>query len=346
MPDADSRPRPFRLLSLDGGGILGAFAAAFLADVERRLGCRIADHFDLIAGTSTGGIIAAALAAGEPADRVVRFYSEWGPRIFRRQKFGPWGELLAWFPNLFLRRKGLDVQSLFMPNYSPVELAAALREVFGEKTIGELTRTRILLTSVDLVQGKTVVFKTPHLPNLIRDRHYRIADAVLASTAAPTFFPPAQIAGKGAYADGGVWANNPAMVAVVEAIKIGEACVRPCDPRVSLDRVACLSIGTGRGQYIANPGRTPPGVAWWLGGQKIFTVLMTSQAQGVDFQTKYVLGDRYHRVDFDVKDPSWKLDSVNVIDDLIHLGEARAAEAASGLQEAFFATTTVPYHPY
>src|SRR4051794_5668730 len=85
----------FRILSLDGGGILGAFSASFLADIERRLCCRIADHFDLIAGTSTGGIIAAALAAGEPAARVVDFYKSRGPLIFTRERFGPWGEAAA-----------------------------------------------------------------------------------------------------------------------------------------------------------------------------------------------------------------------------------------------------------
>jgi hypothetical protein len=113
---ADEAPgRPFRILSLDGGGIRGAFTAAFLADIERRLGCRVADHFDLIAGTSTGGIIAAALAAGEPASRVVEFYRSRGPRIFTRPEPGRLQRVLAYLPDRLLARVGLDVQSLLAP---------------------------------------------------------------------------------------------------------------------------------------------------------------------------------------------------------------------------------------
>lgn len=347
MPNGADEPpaRPFRILSLDGGGILGAFTASFLADIERRLRCRVADHFDLIAGTSTGGIIAAALAAGEPASRIVEFYRERGPRIFTRQKFGPWGEVAACLPNLMLSRIGLDLQSILYPSYASDALNSALDEVFGDRRIGDLLSCRLLLPAVDLVQGKTVVFKTPHLENMIRDRHYRVAETVAATAAAPTFFRPSQIGGKGAYADGGVWANNPSMVAVAEAIKISETCRRPCDEKFSLKSVYCLSIGTGRGQYFAKPGKLT-GVAWWLAGKKIISLLMTSQAQGVDFQARYVLGNRYHRVDYTIPDQSWTLDNAGVIEDLIDFGEKQVAVELPKLESVFFKTKAVPYQQY
>lgn len=346
MSRGETEARPFRILSLDGGGILGAFTASFLADVERRLNCKVGDHFDLIAGTSTGGIIAAAVAAGEPASRIVKFYKERGPRIFQRQTFGFFWDLCAWPLNwLVLGRFGLDLQSIVKPNYGSDDLAGALKEVFGDRTIGDITRSRLLLTSVDLVQGQTVVFKTPHLADMIRDRHYRLADAVLATTAAPTFFKPSQIAGKGAYADGGLWANNPSMVALTEAIRISETCRRPADPQFTLNSVYCLSVGTGKGLYFHKPKR-PPGVGWWLAGKKIITVMMTSQAQGVDFQTGHILGDRYHRVDYTVPHPSWTLDSVERIDDLIDLGEKKAAEELGALRDVFFSAPADPYSPF
>lgn len=335
----------FKILALDGGGILGAFTASFLADIERRLDCKVGDYFDLVAGTSTGGIIAAAVAAGEPASKIVGFYKDRGPRIFRRQSFGWPGDMAAWIPNRLLGIFGLDLQSIVKPSYGSQELAGALAEVFGDRTINDINRCRLLLTAVDLVQGKTVVFKTPHLENMIRDRHYRLADAVLATTAAPTFFMPGQIAGKGAYADGGLWANNPSMVALTEAIRISETCRRPADPKFRLSSIYCLSVGTGKGQYFHKPKR-PPGVGWWLAGKKIITVMMTSQAQGVDFQTRHILGNRYHRVDYDVPDPSWTLDNVQRIDDLIDFGEKKAAEALPSLRSTFFSTRAVPYIPF
>jgi patatin-like phospholipase/acyl hydrolase len=82
--------RPFRILSLDGGGIMGAFAASALATFEHETGRRIVEHFDLIAGTSTGGIIVIALAMGATAEEVCRFYEDDGPRIrVRGRGWGP-----------------------------------------------------------------------------------------------------------------------------------------------------------------------------------------------------------------------------------------------------------------
>ena len=85
-------PKPFRILALDGGGIRAAFAAAFLADLENRLQCRVGEYFDMVVGTSTGGIIGAAIALGEPAARIEQFYREKGPMVFQRwwEQPTPW----------------------------------------------------------------------------------------------------------------------------------------------------------------------------------------------------------------------------------------------------------------
>jgi len=248
----------FRILSLDGGGIRGAFTAGFLAEIERRTGRSVAEHFDLLAGTSTGGIIAAALALGEPAEKVEMMYRIRGVSIFTRRQ----SVKLSLFRRLGLwavRRKfpDFDSDNLFQPKYNTEPLLEALLEVFGHRTLEQM-RHRLVLPSVDLVKGQTVVFKTPHFPGLIRDRDVRVVDAVLATTAAPTYFPCARIAQGTAYIDGGLWANNPAMVAIAEAAKISHECgslngVGHAD----LSDIHMLSVGTGHQPYFISP---PTGV--------------------------------------------------------------------------------------
>ncbi len=82
-------PKRFQILSLDGGGIKGLFSAAVLASIEEDLGIRITDHFDLVTGTSTGGIIALGLGIGLRPREIVEFYVREGPRIFKKQDWFP-----------------------------------------------------------------------------------------------------------------------------------------------------------------------------------------------------------------------------------------------------------------
>jgi patatin-like phospholipase/acyl hydrolase len=174
----------------------------------------------LIAGTSTGGIIAVALAFGEPCGRIRDFYSEHGPGIFsRREKLSVPSQFkpFAWLANKLLGRYKLDVDAIRQSKYDGKRLKEALDEVFGSRTLEE-AKTRLIIPSVDLTSGKTVVFKTPHQPNFIRDRHFLAVDVVVATTAAPTYFPHGVMKPGTAYIDGGVWANNPSMAAYVEAI--------------------------------------------------------------------------------------------------------------------------------
>jgi uncharacterized protein len=339
---------PFRILSLDGGGIRGAFTASFLATIEEKLGHSITDHFDLLAGTSTGGIIAVALALGERCDRVRDFYSEHGPAIFTRRKQLPiplWLRLPARLANCLLARFKLDVDLIRQSRYDGESLKAALEEVFGGRTIEEATR-RLLIPSVDLISGKTVVFKTPHQPDFIRDRHISAVDVILATTAAPTYFPHSVMKPGTAYTDGGVWANNPSMAAYVEAIKIRQVCERPdVDPLFTSDDIQLLSIGTGTPNYSIKAPESGTGVGWWAG--HLLDVVSMSQAQGVHNQTNYVLGKRYHRVDFDVPDSSWSLDSVDLIPKLLHIGREKAAEHFAHLKHEFFSSTiSHPYRPF
>jgi len=345
-------PPQFRILSLDGGGIRGAFTAACLAEIEKRLPRPVVDYFDLIAGTSTGGIIAVGLALGVPAERIEQFYHEYGGQIFRRRpprRLSLWkrpflGPLL-WLADRRLRRFGLDWDQLVQSKYQAEKLKDALTEVFGERRLGE-AQCRLVIPSIDLARGQTTVFKTSHLDELIYDLNLRAVDVVLATTCAPTYFPHATIKQGSAYADGGLWANNPSMVAYVEAMRIRERACRPgIDPTFGASDIGLLSIGTGTSNYSVLPPENGAGLAWWA--PRLIDVISISQAQGIDFQTRHVLRERYRRVDFRLPDNSWSLDALAFLPRLIHFGHEAAKENLTQLKPLFFSKTAprfVPFH--
>lgn len=138
-----------QVLSLDGGGLRGIFTAASLAALEDDLGSPVVDHFDLIAGTSTGGLIALALGAGVSARSILDFYLEEGPRIFRYPRLRT--------PRHVLRSK-----------YDGRALEAAVRRQFGDRLLGS-SKTRLVIPAFDLTRNDVYLFKTAHHPRLRRD---------------------------------------------------------------------------------------------------------------------------------------------------------------------------------
>lgn len=347
MPSNGVTSPAFRILSLDGGGIRGAFTAACLARFQKELNRPIADYFDLIAGTSTGAIIGIALGLGESPETIEEFYRKIGTEIFVRRDALP----IPWFlrpfrrvADRYLKTIGIDCDWICQSKYDLEQLTGALTDVFGTRTLGQATR-RLVIPAVDLTCGRTVVFKTPHLPGLIRDRSMTAVDAVLATTAAPSYFPHATVRTGSAYVDGGLWANNPSMVAYVEAMKIRAVCTRPSiDPQFQETEVAVLSIGTGEPKYSHGPPLTGAGLGWW--GPRILDVVAISQSQGAQFQAAHILGERYQRVNFDVPDSSWRLDATQYLDRLIHIGRQKATECFARLRPQFFLDTALPFHPF
>ena len=338
----------FKILSLDGGGIRGAFTAACLVEIEKSLDRPIAQYFDLIAGTSTGAIVAAALAFGKPATEILRFYQEKGRAIFAARPRVPvrcGARLCTAIIRRVLKRHGIDYDDLIRSRYAAEPLRSALEVVFEKNTLEAVRCSRLVVPAIDLAIGRTVVFKTPHLPDMSRDRNYPIADVLLATTAAPTYFPQATIGKGSAYCDGGLWANSPGLVAVAEALKIGKSCKREgIDQEFDFGSIQVLSIGTGLLQYSSMPPAEGPGLAWW--GPRIVNVMSIAQAQGVDFQLQYLLQDRYLSVNFNLNDASWKLDAVQHLDALIHQGEIRAHEKLGLIRERFCSSLAVPYTPF
>ena len=347
----------FKILSLDGGGIRGAFSAEFLATVEDNVGSPLGQYFDLIVGTSTGGIIAAALALGASARDVSKMYQEHGPEIFSRQRLTKatlgrrWQRSLAavarWAFDRWLTPHGADVHALLQPKYGAAPLETALRQVLGDQKIGD-AQTRLVLPTVDLAAGRVVVFKTPHLPEAAtRDRHYSAVQAALCTSAAPTYFPHATISPGSAFCDGGVWANNPSVVAYAEALKISDSCNRPgVDPTFAATEIFMLSVGTGETRFSLAPSRSSAGIGWWA-PKRIIDVTLFAQAQGAHTTARYLLGaDRLHRVDFLLPDSSWGLDSVNHLEKLANFGQLAAHERLSKLRPIFFTDVAPRFTPF
>ena len=191
------------VLSVDGGGIRGLIPAMVLANLEERTGKRTAELFDLIAGTSTGGIIALALTVpgedGEPrwtANDLVDLYLTEGPRIFHHSI----GRLLE---------SGLG---LLDEKYDARPLEDALKKYLGEAMISHAV-TDVMVTSYDLEHRKPFFFKTDRAK--VKPEHdWLMREAARATSAAPTYFEPEKLTADGevfALCDGGVFANNPAM---------------------------------------------------------------------------------------------------------------------------------------
>lgn len=203
----------FQILSLDGGGLKGLFAAALLAEFEADLGVSIVDHFDLIVGTSTGALVALGLGAGLRPKEMVEFYVSEGPKIFGHGRG--------------------RIRGASRAKHSPHRLRAALETVLGERTFGSSARP-LVIPSYSLDAQDVYLFKTPHHPHLTRDWRESMVDVAMATTAAPTFLPAFKLRNQ-RLIDGGVWANNPTLVGVVEAVSMFN---------VPLANIRVLSLGT------------------------------------------------------------------------------------------------------
>jgi patatin-like phospholipase/acyl hydrolase len=205
---------PFRVLALDGGGLRGLFTASFLSTLEDLSRGRVADHFDLIVGTSTGGITGLALAFGVPARTLLDLYVEHGRAIFSRP-----------------RALGM----LLRPKYDNARLATALRELFGERTVNE-TLTPVCVASYELTNSYPRIFKDDHAENLRSGGDLPAWKVALAASAAPIYLPGAEVTPGDSHVDGGLYANNPTLIGLTEAVRyFGQP----------LDGVRILSVGTG-----------------------------------------------------------------------------------------------------
>ncbi|HET6999098.1 MAG TPA: patatin-like phospholipase family protein [Solirubrobacterales bacterium] len=275
---ADPATARFRILSVDGGGIRGLISVMVLEEIEKRLGervdgeVRIADYFHLFAGTSTGGLIALALTAPKrvSAGELAAFYVEDGPKIFR--------------PGL-----GHQIGSLWGlsgPKYSLDPLRESVERRLGHSTISEATRD-LLVTSYDMTRSEPYFFKrwraleTP-------ERNFPIAEAALATSAAPTYFPSHGLQNR-ALVDGGVFAANPSVAAIAEAL--GRQSDEPS--KLSPDELFLVSIGTGEFETGYNQRQVSKWgkLGWVTGGEEppILGAMLGGASDGADYWAHMLL---------------------------------------------------------
>jgi hypothetical protein len=293
----------FRILSLDGGGIKGAFSAAVLAQYQEDTGYSIAEHFDLITGTSTGGIIALGLGLGIPAREIVDFYAQKGPTIF---------------PGTSLIQRATGVlRWLRGPKHSHTVLRAALEEVFGTRKLGE-SRCRLVIPTYDAIGGRIFLMKTAHHERFKYDIDAPAVDVALATSAAPTYFAAARFPTHqdASYVDGGVWANSPVLVGVVEVVSfLG----------VALSNIDVLSIGcTSTPFNIAKQANA--GLVKWSAG--LVDLMFEGQMEAALAQAKLLLDGRLHRIDVVAREGEFALDDARAdkIRQLINRGRSEAVK--------------------
>ena len=279
----------FHILALDGGGARGIYAAQVLTMLEETFSARVQDCFDLIAGTSTGAIIAGAAAVGIELEKIAELFECQSARVFQRRPF-------RW--------------PLIQSKYASGPLAQMVRSTITDVTLGDIS-TPLMITSSDVSTGCVHVFKSRYLEDLgepyVRDRGVLLSDAILASCAAPAYFDPAYVDNY-LLADGGLWANNPSIVAVIEAVS---------KFRHSIEQVHVLSIGTGHSVNFYGRKKFWGLLTGW-GRQKLVSYVLGLQSQASTNMSKLLLGDRYFRLDPEIE--RWDLNDIEHLDNLKSLG--------------------------
>lgn len=269
----------FHALALTGGGYRGLFTAQALASIEEATGQPIGRSFDLICGTSIGGIVAVAAAFEIPMAKVVEVFESRGPLIFPADRRAPDD---GFFKKIDLARH------LGKPRYESSPLRAAVEALIPSGTLLGDAIHPVAIPAVNLTQGSPQVFKTRHKAEWQRDSKLKVVDVALATSAAPTFFELAEIGGD-RYADGGLFANAPDQIALHEAEHYFG---------VPSSSVHILSIGTTTRSYsVAHSAGRDFGIATWMDDARLLSVMISAQQQFVGQVIAHRLGERYLRID-------------------------------------------------
>ena len=301
----------FKVLSLDGGGARGYLTILILERIEKQFQKHfndkklIGERFDLIVGTSTGGIIAAGLAIGKSATEIRNLYEELLNEIFKQTYKG------------FIK-----------PKYNQETLKNELQKILKDKTFQDV-KTHLCLTSVDVATSKPRLFKSPYLKSLETRADEKLIDAVLATSAAPVFFPLVDTKYLSHLADGGLVANNPTMIGITDAYRVTN----------DLTKIRLLSIGTGKMvqmPYEVNKIKECGGILSWALNSKNFQdtlkqpliekrmiiplieVLLNSQSSLINAQANLLLKDNFIRINPALPTPM-DLDDVSKLDILKNL---------------------------
>lgn len=306
----------FKILSIDGGGIRGVFPAHILSCISTRLNINVADYFDMIAGTSTGSIVAAAIALKKEPGEIVSLYKEHGNKIFPKSK--------SCLPS-YLKSQLNFIKLLKKSVYDIEPLNSALKNVIGDVKLGDVS-IPLLIPATDIGYGGVHVFKSSYSDDFTRDKNVMLRKAILASCSAPIYFDPTTV-NEYLLSDGGLWANNPSLAAIIDAQR---------RLNIDLSNIKILSLGTGhaRQSYGVNNKRNWGFLNGWK-GKEFINFLMSLQAQSINNYVQLMLQkNQLLRIDFD-SDLPLPLDDYDSINDLISRAD-RAFTYSSSKIKAFF----------
>jgi uncharacterized protein len=276
----------FQVLALDGGGIKALFTTQILAQLEADVDLEVRDCFDLITGTSAGGIIALALGAGLRPAEIVDHYTELGASVFppRRRR---WWRLPS---------------RIVHTTYDPAPLRESLAKIFGARILLDSTK-RLIVPAWDLHNGGVHIFKTPHHPRLRRDWRMSMVDVGLATSAAPTYLPAADVDGL-RLVDGCLWAPNPSVLGIAEALSMLD---------VPLANIRVLNIGTTSETIRIPPSLYSGGLAQWA--RHLAPVILSASSRGTEGIATHLIGpENYCRFDAAVPDGLYNLDRADRAD--------------------------------
>jgi predicted acylesterase/phospholipase RssA len=298
----------YKILSIDGGGIRGVIPAVLLSEIEKRTGESVSSLFDLISGTSTGGILAAGLVVPASPDRksgsrtpkfrasdLLALYEEYGKDIFRRSLCDKITSLWGWMDEKY-------------PNDG---IETVLSSYFGNTELKD-GLTEILVTSYEIEERQPYFFKRRRARENPQERNHFLRDVARATSAAPTYFEPAKVHTVGKtpaktryLVDGGVFANDPALCAYAEAISLGE----------SPENILLVSLGTGVATERIDYGKAKDwGKGSWA--KPVIGMMMDGVADAVDYQLQQILptespGAKYYRFNTDLPNKLGDLDATN-----------------------------------
>lgn len=297
----------YKLLAIDGGGIRGVIPATILAEIEQRTGQHIADLFHLVAGTSTGGILALGLTLADPvtgkpkysASDLAGLYSKKGGEIFKEPG---WRKMLG------------IVDNLFDETYNHDGIEGVLEEYFGEARLSQAL-SQVLVTAYDMQLRGMFLFNSRLAkdPERAEEEDFLVRDVARCTSAAPTYFEPKPLDSKNhrhIMIDGGVFANNPSMLAYTEAKQLYESRTPeyqeeqgsrdmaggPVEARIVSEPFFLLSLGTGTSQKEYDYEKVKGwGLAKWA--KPVIDIMMQGVSNSVHYQMKRLLPPRFDGTD-------------------------------------------------
>lgn len=275
-----------KILSIDGGGLRGIAPLLILKQIEIKTGKRIHELFDIIVGTSTGGIIACGLTATKDGvnphlsiDDMIMLYTTKGNEIFP-------------YKSNFISKSLQGINSIFNPKHSAKGLDRLLIEYFEDLKLSD-TLIPIIVSSYDIKNNEILMFKSRK--SCEEDCDINLKDVCRATSAAPTYLASYKLNYNGKEricVDGGVYINNPTLAGVSDLRKFGHN-----GKKVLLKNISCLSLGTGN--YTKNLGHktTNWGILNWV--KPITSVMMQGSSNSIVYQSEMLINN-YIRVDFTI----------------------------------------------